>query len=185
MSDTATGALPLTTLEQIGWEPRTTSRLSLNLTATYRFPFLRYRWLLVLGIVARSALMIVAGVFLLSQIAETPGLAVQMAVLGALLTGGGLLFLVHARGDLWGGLIVSPEGLVVANGRSSFSLAWSQVQRWRMFDQAAQACGSPTLEVWSTDAQGRSVVPGGRLNAMDSFLLHQLLCCFAGKQELN
>lgn len=157
----------------------------IDLTATYRFPFVKQRWFTGCSTIFQGGLMIAVGGFLLSQIPATPNLVVQMAIVGSLLAGGGLYVLSYAWNDFFGGLTIDQSGVQATNGWSSFYLPWADVARWRVNDHAADVADLTSLEVWTDDVELPHQVPGGRLSEKDHHRVRQLFSALAeGREEV-
>ena len=157
----------------------------IDLSATYRFPFVRQRWLAGCSILFQGSMMMAVGAFLLSQIPSTPNLVVQMAIIGTLLAGGGLYVLSYAWSDFLGGLTIDQTGVQVSNGWSGFYLPWADVARWRVNDHAAEITDLTSVDIWSDDRELPYQVPGGRLSENDHHRVRQLLSALAeGREEI-
>lgn len=59
-----------------------------------------------------------------------PGLAVQLAILGAVCSVGGLALLTKSLGDLFGRLVIDETGISVRPIFIGYSIAWNELSRW-------------------------------------------------------
>jgi len=138
------------------------------------FTFARQRWqngvMSLLGSMAMAA----TGGFLLSEIPRTPGLKVQMAILGVLLLLGSIALLYRIAIDLFGAVRVDRKGIHVRPAFAGFSAPWKAVQRWEVADDRSSAY-LPCLKVWVDGKEHPHVVPGGMLSHHDLRQLRKLL----------
>ena len=185
MSDAASLTVSLPRARQFSGDNAASAHVApIDVTATYRFPFARQRWLVGVGVVVQATLMMIAGGFLLTQVSSTPNLAIQIAIVGTLLAAGGLAILTRAWSDFLGGLTIDRDGLRASLGWSSFKIFWSDVARWRVSETAAKIVDLSSIEIWSATSQFPRVVPGGRLSVKDHHRIRQLLYAFAeGKED--
>jgi hypothetical protein len=184
MSDAASLAVSLSRSRRLAGAGTISEKVEpIDTTATYRFPFARQRWLVGVGVVVQGTLMMITGGFLLTQVSSTPNLAIQIAIVGTLLAGGGLAILTRAWSDFLGGLTIDRDGLRASLGWSSFTMPWADVARWRVSETAANIVDLSSIEIWTAKSKFPRVVPGGRLSVTDHHRLRQLFYAFAEGKE--
>jgi len=159
------------------------SEHALDLTAVYRFSFIRERWLTGAGKIVQSILMMATGGFLFTQISSTPNLRVQMTIIAGLMCAGGVYLLSRVGGDILGGLIVDCHGLRASFVSSHWASDWSEVKRWKINETAATISDLACVEVWTAKSASPLTIPGGHLSEKDLHLLRQLFFIFAKEQE--
>ncbi|MFO1096313.1 MAG: hypothetical protein U0992_23865 [Planctomycetaceae bacterium] len=140
----------------------------------HAFAFVRQRWQNGILTVVGAGLMGVSGGFLLSQISATPGLKVQLAILGALLLIGALVMLRKAGTDLFGSIHVDRDGIHMRPTLAGFSVPWNRINRWEVCEDA-QATYLPCLKVWVDGEEHPRSVPNGFLSHQDLHRLRKLL----------
>jgi hypothetical protein len=156
----------------------------IDLNATYRFSFVRQRWLTGIGVIVQGTLMGATGVFLLTQIPSTPSLVIQMAIVGTLLAVGGLFVLAKSWSDFFGGVTIDSQGFRASLGLSSFKVQWPAIARWRVNEIAAKMPELSSVEIWTGESDKfPRAVPGGRLNVHEHHRIRQLLHTFAEGRE--
>lgn len=140
----------------------------------HAFAFARQRWQNGMTTVIGASIMAISGGFLLSQIPATPGLKVQLAILGAILLIGALAMIRKAATDLLGSIQVDRDGIHMRPVIAGFSAPWSRVSRWEVCEDA-QATYLPCLKVWVEGQEHPHSVPNGFLNDHDLHRLRKLL----------
>jgi hypothetical protein len=158
--------------------------LTIDAAATYRFPFVRQRWLTGAGTLVQAALMLTTGIFLLTQISSTPNLALQISIVGLLLSAGGCLLLWLSWSDFFGGLRIDADTMRARLTWKSFRITWPEISGWRVNEAAAKLPDLASVEIWLQDGGYPLIVPGGRLSVADHHALRQLLHYFAEGREV-
>lgn len=134
------------------------------------FSFARQRWQNGILLALQAAAMLAVGGFLLSQMSVTPKLQVQMAILGGLLTIGGLAMLPRIFVDFFGSITVDHHGIHMTPTIVGFSAPWSMIEKWEI-----KECNGTTaahcIRVWANGSKDSHMVPAGFLNLQD---LHRL-----------
>lgn len=155
----------------------------LDLAATHRFFFVRRRWLTGAGKLVHASLMLATGIFLMSQASSTPNLVLQIAIVGTLLTIGGVIVLAYAWSDFVGRLTVDQRGIRATLGWSGFTVDWPNVASWKINDEAAKIPDLYSVEIWTAESRFPLTVDGGRLSAADHHRLRLLFLSFAERKE--
>jgi hypothetical protein len=153
-----------------------------DVTAVHSFPFAPERWLRGVGTCIQASLMIGVAGFLLTQLSSTPGLVVQIVIVGALLIVGGLTLIVRSVGDFFGGLRIDREGIRARLGLTRFELPWSSVRQWRVDEN----CKMPELTCVEFTSKGIDFpkgIPGGSLSYKDLRRAQHVLQAFAPQKQ--
>lgn len=154
-----------------------------DVSAVHYFWFGRRLWLAGLGLCLQAALLIVAGVFLLTQMSATPNLVVQIAITGGLLTLGGVAVLWRALGDFMAGLKIDRKGVRVQLGWSRLFVPWSNIERWSVNEpRLAQL---PAITLWLARRKQPVVVTGAQADAAARHEIHEVLRAFAYGKEVD
>ena len=127
MSEAATLALP------VAHDANThasSHRYATETSIAQSFAFSTQRWKSGVTHAASGTGLLAMGVFLLTQIGSTPALAVQLAILGAVGSVGGLALLTKSIGDLFGRLVIDEAGIAVRPSIAGYSIAWNELSRW-------------------------------------------------------
>lgn len=131
---------------------------------------------------AQGALLAAAGGFLVWNIHIAPQLAMQAAILGGLLSVGGIWMVLHAIMDMTSHLTVDEDGVRGRFGWGGFNLPWHDLRQWRASDHDDRFAGIAIAELWSR--QRRAVtIPGGYLDREDRRQLRSLLEHYAPDRE--
>src|SRR5262245_43950676 len=162
MSDVSSFAVALP-----GARQKQIDELPLDLSTTHRFLFIKQRWLTGAGKLVQASLMLTTGIFLLSQAPSTPNLVLQIAIVGTLLSLGGVAILALAWSDFVGGLAVDQRGIRARLGWAGFSVDWPAVASWRINDSAAESADLYSVEICTGESRLPLTVPGCRLSAHD------------------
>jgi len=163
-------------------KPKSISAPAIDLSVPHRFGFAGQRWFTGAGTVTKGALMITAGVFLLSQIPATPNLVVQMAILSGLLIVGGAAFVLVSLGDFFGSLTIDEQGYRANFVLTGFSGTWSNVVNWVVHESSHNA-DIPAVQIWTGPQQVIHAIPGGYLSKEEGHRVHQLLRALAPCDE--
>jgi len=141
------------------------------------------RWAVAIANAGLGTIMVAVGVFLLANLQIAPQVAVQAAILGALLIVGGCMLLVHSLADATSHLTVDATGVRGRFGWSSFDIAWADLRQWRVSDHDDRFAGLVSAELWPADDRGSRSIPGGFLDGDDRRRLHTLLSRYAPDRE--
>lgn len=182
MSDATSFAVPLPFDSRLAGTAEALP-VEVDLNATYRYLFAPQRWLVGLGTCVKGGLLLVAGVFLLFQVSSTQNLKVQLVITGTLLTVGGLALLTTSLSDFFGGLQIDRSGIRARLGLTTFSAPWSEVEQWRVTENAAKIAEFPSVQVWLSGTSHPRTIPGGRLSRTDHACIQQLFQTFAPGKE--
>ena len=128
----------------------------------FAFRSTRWRTGLVLG--AGGTALLAVGLFLLSQISETPALTAQLAILGSLGVVGGLAFLTKSVRDLLGRLVINDDGISVRPGFAGFSVPWSELTRWEVKAESDRHPEDPSVRFWIQGTLCPVFIPNGWLS---------------------
>lgn len=183
MSDVA---IPLSTRPQSGSTVSHTfdSPLPTQLiNDSHAFPYATRRWLAGFRRVAGAVIVGGTGVFLLIQISSTPGLVIQLAILGALLIACSLFLLGAATTDLLGRFVVDGRGVHQTPAFAGFSIAWKDLQKWEVRDDLPEISALPVIRLWGPQASVSYVVQSGLLSEADRREIRQLLQLLAPLRE--
>jgi hypothetical protein len=151
--------------------------------AVHYYWFGRRLWLTGLGRCVQALLLLVAGIFLLTQITSTPNLVVQIALTGGLMTLGGIALLYRALGDFFGGLKVDFKNVRVRTGWKSCSFPWSRVDRWSVIDHKPRLAMMPGIAFWLTDRKEPITIAAGDLDEQSRRDIHELFRTIAYGKE--
>jgi hypothetical protein len=154
-----------------------------DLSVAHSFWFGRRLWMSAVGLCVQAALLLAAGIFLLTQISSTPNLTVQIAITGALLTLGGLAMIVRALGDFLSGLKVDRQGLRVRMAGRGFAVPWTAVERWNMSPKERKLKELPGITVWVVGNKKPFTVPDGYLDPLSRFAIYHLFRALAHEKE--
>jgi hypothetical protein len=143
---------------------RSAETVEVDVNAVHSFWFGRGRWLAGISMCVQGSVLLGAGVFLLTQISSTPNLVVQVALVGGLLTIGGIALLFRSLGDFRVGLKVDSTGLRARLGWSGFTVPWSRVERWSVSDRKRRLSELPGITIWGAGSQRLFTIPDGYLD---------------------
>ena len=155
----------------------------LDLSVPHRFLFLKQRWLTGAGKLAQAGLMLTTGVFLMSQASSTPGLVLQIAIVGTLLAIAGVAILAHAWSDFVGALTIDQHELRARLGWSKFAVQWPAVTSWQINDDSANLADLTSVEICTVGSRLPLTLPGGRFNVQDLHRMRRLFLAFAENAE--
>ncbi len=136
----------------------------IDLEAVHTFWLGRRMWATCAGLVVQSALLLGAGVFLLTQISSTPNLLVQIALTGSLLAIGGLAMLAHAASAFLTRLTIDRYGLRARVGWSTFATPWTNVVRWSVGTRKRSINELPGIRWWVVGSDSPMTIPDGYLD---------------------
>ncbi len=163
---------------------RSPQTVEIDVNAVHSFWFGGRRLLAGIGTCVQASLLLVAGVFLLTQVSSTPNLAVQIAIVGGLLTIGGIALLFRSLGDFRAGLKVDATGLRARLGWSGFTVPWSRVERWSVGDHKRALGELPGITVWAAGMQRPFSIPDSHLDDKNRREIHHLFRVLACGKEV-
>lgn len=152
-------------------------------TLPVQFPFSRKCRASGLAMSTASAGLIGTGLFLLSQVAATPGVAVQLSAVGLLLTAAGLAVLYGASQRLFGALTVDRRGVSLSPSLSGFAIPWDRLCRWEVRDRSFPITGLPMVRFWADGRALEFAVPSGSLGDEELLAVRRALLEFAPDRE--
>ncbi|MBI3866282.1 MAG: hypothetical protein HY290_30755 [Planctomycetia bacterium] len=166
-------------------ETRDERLLAIATESTHRFQFAPLCWPAAVDSLVKFLMTFVPGVFLLTQVSATPSLKVQIAVVGALLIAGGMVFFAQSVHDLLGGLTIDAAGITSRRGLLlSKTISWSDLRCWNVNESAAKTTDIPSIQFWTADTKFPQVtIFGGCLTEKDHRLVRQLLQVFDPSKE--
>src|SRR5262249_43544904 len=106
----------------------------IDITVPHSYWLGKSQWLAGVSKSRQAGLLLAAGIFLLTQISETPNLSVQVGIVGTVLTLGGVALLVYAAGLLRAALTIDTTGVRARVGWTGFDVAWLSIERWAISD---------------------------------------------------
>lgn len=125
------------------------------------------------------------GAFLLAEVPKTPGLALNLAIIG----GGGLAaaaaLLLLAYRDLAGRLTVDEQGIALAPSWAGFNLAWKQVSSWQVTDEDELPPQLQQLKLWRKGEPTPIIVDTSWLGTDSRHTLRKVLRRVAGEDRLS
>ena len=160
MSEATTLALPVA--HEIAHHAR--HHAHATLPAELSIAFRSARWRVGLGFGAGGTVMLAVGAFLLSQIAATPALTAQLAILGSLGIVGGLALLTKSVRDLFGRLVINDDGIAVRPVFAGFSISWNELTNWEVKVDRNQHPDVPAIRFWTQGTLCPLFVSNGWLN---------------------
>lgn len=142
------------------------------------FFFISRKWQSGLLRIVQGAFLLVAGVFLLTQVISTPNLMVQMVILGCVLSIGGCYFLWSSLSDLLGFFRVDRQGIHLRDSWSIRSIPWSHIVAWQVNS------GSPrdlqrAVRILLPDPHHPVVIDGDSFHNEDLLRIHGVMLQFA------
>jgi hypothetical protein len=179
MFDSSDLALPLS--ERV----RATGRPArvVDVSAVHYFWFGRRLWLSGLGLCVQASLLLVSGVFLLTQMSSTPNLVVQIALTGALLTLCGIAMLWRAASDFMAGLRIDRKGVRVHLGWTRFFVPWQNIERWSVNQPRIPEL--PAVTLWLNNKKQPVVVTGAQADESVRHEIQEVLRAFAYGKEAD
>jgi len=145
-------------------------------------PFSRRRWTAAFAGLAQAAVMLTTGLFLLSQVHETPRLVMQMSIVSGLLILFGLASLLYVLRDLFGFVRVDKERFSARVGMTGFTVMWDEIVKWRI-NEVARTPEVACVELWRRDASPAYRIPGGMVSEEDLRSLRRWCRAYAGDKE--
>lgn len=178
MSDVADFAIPLSARTPSGSAASRVFDATLPtqvINDAHSFPFATRRWLAGFRRVAGAIIVGGTGSFLLMQISSTPGLVIQLAILGMLLIACAIFLLAGAVHDLFGRFIVDGRGVHQRPAFAGFSIGWEELQKWEVREDLPEISALPVIRLWGPQASGSYVVQSGLLSEADRHEIRRLL----------
>lgn len=179
MFDSSDLAIPMS--ERVRATGRPAKLVDVN--AVHYFWFGRRLWLSGLGLCVQAALLLVSGMFLLTQMSSTPNLVVQIALTGTLLTLGGLAVLWRAASDFMAGLRIERKGVRVHLGWTRYFVPWQNIERWSVSQPRIPEL--PAVTLWLSNKEQPVVVTGTQANEADCQEIQEVLRAFAYGKEAD
>lgn len=161
--------------------------LAIATESTHRFYLAPLCWPAAVDNLVKFVMTFVPGVFLLTQVSQTPSLIFQIAIVGALLTVGGVVFFAQAARDLLGGLTIDAAGITSRRGLFfPRTISWSNLTRWSVNERAAKTAAFPSIQFWTGESDAPQVaIFGACLSEKDHRLVRQLLQVFDPSKEIE
>lgn len=132
-----------------------------------------------------GAALLTVGAFLLTQITATPGLSMQLAILGSVGIVGGLGLLVRSMGDLYGRLVIDESGIAIRPSITGYSIRWNELDRWEVKFDSAQYPEANSVLFWTPDAPCALFIPNSSLTHQNRVDLRQILQTYAADKEAS
>lgn len=133
----------------------------------HSFAFSSRRWMSGLGQAAAAVGFTGVGIGLLTQVASTPALRVQVAILGLLLIAGGIAFGFRAVQELFGRLVLDRSGIHSRPGPLGFSIAWNDLRRWEVREDVPGNSVIPCIRLWQSGESTSCAIPSRLLSDGD------------------
>lgn len=124
------------------------------------------------------------GVFLLTQIGSTPGLVVQLAILGAVCSVGGLALLTKSISDLFGRLVIDETGISVRPSLTGYSIAWNELSRWDV-NLDAESPEAQCVRFWTADSPCAMFLSNSSLSYHDRTEIRRALLAHASDKAAS
>lgn len=188
MSDAAEFALPLSASNpqySAHAQPFEAEYPTQSINDAHAFPYSTRRWLSGARRASLSLVSLSVGAALLLQITRTPALAVQVAMLGTLLTLGGLVWGVQSIQDFLGQLVIDGRGIHQLPAFVGFSIPWEDLQRWEVRDDVPDSLAIPSIRFWCPQQPTSLSVANSRLSEEDRQAIRRLLQLRAPHRELH
>lgn len=125
------------------------------------------------------------GAFLLAEVPKTPGLALNLGIIGGIgIVAAAVLTLLALR-DLTGRLAVNENGISLSPGWAGFNLTWKQVSSWQTTDEDELPPQMQQLKLWRRGEVTPIVVDTGWLSVESRGTLRKILHQVAGDDRLS
>lgn len=147
------------------------------------FPFVMQRRTAGIAMACTAVGLLICGAFMLSQIPATPGLSMQLAIIGGLLIAGGFWSAASAARDLLGSLTIDDVGVHVRPAPTGFSIRWNDLASWEVKDYASRPWTVPGLIFRTKISTNPLTIPCGLISNEDRERVRQLLRTRALKAE--
>jgi hypothetical protein len=132
-----------------------------------------------------GAVLLGTGLFLISQIGSTPGLVLQLAILGAGCTVGGLGLIMRSIRDLFGRLVIDEAGIAVRPAIMGYSISWNELSHWEVRTGMDRYPEANSILLWTGDTPCAMFVPNNWLSDQDRTQVARCLRYFAADKEVD
>jgi len=127
--------------------------------------------------------LLVTGSFLLSQVATTHAVTVQVAILGSICVVSGLGFLALCVRDLFGRLIIDESGITIRPTMVGESIGWNEVAGWEVRPDSSRYPEACTVLIWTQDDPCALFIPNNWLTGQDRIELRRMLQTYAPEKD--
>ena len=125
------------------------------------------------------------GGFLLAEVPKTPGLALNLAIIGGIGLVASVVLVLLALRDLTGRLIVNEKGIALTPRWAGFNLAWKQVSSWQVTDEDELPPQLQQLKFWRQGEPTPIIVDTSWLCIDSRHTLRKVLRQVAGEDRLS
>jgi len=125
------------------------------------------------------------GAFLLTEVPKTPGLALNLAIIGGIGLFAAAVLTLLAYRDFTGRLAVNEQGISLEPRWPGFNLAWKQVSSWQTTDEDELPPQMQQLKVWRRGEVTPLVVDTGWLSVESRGTLRKILRQVASEDRLG
>lgn len=125
------------------------------------------------------------GLFLISQIGSTPALVLQLAILGAGCTVGGLSLIMRSIRDLFGRLVIDEVGISIRPSIVGYSISWNELSHWEVRTGMDRYPDANSILLWTGDTPCAMFIPNNWLSDQERVQIARSLRNFAGEKEIN
>ncbi|MCE9603405.1 MAG: hypothetical protein K8U03_00715 [Planctomycetia bacterium] len=125
------------------------------------------------------------GAFLLAEVPNTPGLALNLAIIGGIGLIAGAVMAALAFRDFTGRLIVDSQGVALTPRWAGFKLAWKQVSSWQVTDEDELPPQMQQLKLWRKGESTPIIVDTSWLCVESRGTLRKILRQVAGEDRLG
>ena len=116
------------------------------------------------------------GGFLLAQIPDTPGLALNIAVIGGLGIIGALVFFVMSVRELTSRLCIDRTGIAWLPAWAGFRMTWDDIESWEMTDELGLPTNVQQLKLFRYDSKFPTLVDTSWMSIGSRSTLRRVLC---------
>ncbi len=134
---------------------------------------------------AIGAILLATGLFLISQIGSTPALVLQLAILGAGCTVGGLGLIMRSIRDLFGRLVIDEVGIAIRPSIVGYSISWNELSHWEVRTGMDRYPDANSILLWTGDIPCAMFVPNNWLSDHERVQIARSLRNFAADKEIN
>lgn len=125
------------------------------------------------------------GAFLFTEVPKTPGLALNLAIIGGIGIVAAVVLALLAYRDLAGRLMVNEQGIALNPRWAGFQLAWKQVSSWQVTDEDELPPQMQQLKLWRKGEAAPIVVDTSWLSVESRGTLRKVLRQVAGEDRLS